>query len=338
VPEGVTLLTGAGGFIGAHLVRRLLDESGPNDAARGDGGRVHVIVRPSTELGRLSPFAERLTIHRIDLADRLEIQRCIRALRPRRVFHLAAETRLPPHPDFSAARGAGAIYLQPALNLLEPLAELAEPPEAVVRAGTIAEYGHAPLPYREQDRAVPSTPYGAGMLATTEAIAMLAPRLPFPVVTARLALCYGPGQAASFLIPALIQACIDRQPMVIRRPADRRDLLHVDDAVDALLHIARLAAKTSNDSARKLDCVNVCTGLAPTMDEVARRIEALTGCPEGFLARAALSDDGKAAAPATLLSSPDLAAERLGWRYRIDLDEGLARTVADEQLMCTKAG
>ena len=322
--EGVTLLTGAGGFIGAHLVRHLFEQ----------GGEVHAIVRPSTELGRLAPFADSLTIHRIDLSDRLEIRRCIRAIAPRRVFHLAAETRLPPQPDFSAARGAAAIYLQPALNLLEPLAELPEPPEAVVRAGTIAEYGHAPLPYREQDRAVPSTPYGAGMLTTTEAIAMLAPCLPFPVVTARLALCYGPGQAASFLVPALIRACLDRQPMVIRRPADRRDLLHVDDAVDALLHIARLAPTAG----RQLDCVNVCTGLAPTMDEVAHRIEALTGCPEGFLTRATLSDEITAAAPATLLSSPDLAAERLGWRHRIDLDEGLARTVAAEQLMCTKAG
>nr|WP_314464609.1 NAD(P)-dependent oxidoreductase [uncultured Novosphingobium sp.] len=316
--EGVTLLTGAGGFIGAHLVRRLLDE----------GGDVHAIVRPSTELGRLSPFAERLTIHRIDLSDRLEIRRCIRGIAPRRVFHLAAETRLPPQPDFAAARASHAIYLQPALNLLQPLAELPRPPEVVVRAGTIAEYGRAALPYREDARAVPSTPYGAGMLATTEAIAMLAPRLPFPVVTARLALCYGPGQAPSFLIPALIDACLSRQPMTIRRPADRRDLIHVDDAIDALLQIARQATRQDVP-----DCVNICSGDAPTMEEVACRIEAMTGCPENFLPRAEPED-----APVELCSSPDLAAGVLGWRRRIELDEGLARTIAGEQLMCTKAG
>jgi dTDP-glucose 4,6-dehydratase/UDP-glucose 4-epimerase len=39
-----------------------------------------------------------------------------------------------------------------------------------------------------------------------------------------------------------------------------------------------------------------------------------------------------------LCSSPDLAAGVLGWRRRIELDEGLARTIAGEQLMCTKAG
>jgi len=316
VAEGVTLLTGAGGFIGAHLVARLL----------GEGAPVHVIVRPSTELGRLAPFAESLTIHRIDLSDRLAIRACIHDLAPRRVFHLAAETRLPPQPDFTAARGTSAIYLQPALNLLEPLAELSRPPEVVVRAGTIAEYGEAALPYREHERAIPATPYGAGMLATTDAIAMLKPRLPFPVITARLALCYGRGQAPSFLIPAMIDACLSHRPMTVRRPHDRRDLLHVDDAVDALLHIARLAPQD-------IDVVNISTGEAPTMEDVARRIEAVTGCGEGVLVRAEIQGD-----PVELRSSPDLAAARLGWRHRITLDEGLARTIADEQSLCTKAG
>lgn len=311
--NAVSLLTGAGGFIGAHLAQRLV--------AAGD--RVHVIVRPSTSLARLAPFVDRLVVHRIDLADRAEIRRCLAGIRPRRVFHLAAETRLPAQPSFAAARAAAGTYLQPALNLLEPLAELAEPPDVVVRAGTIAEYGRAELPYSETRRAFPTTPYGAGMLATTDSIAMLAPLMPFPVVTARLALCYGPGQATSFLIPALVEACLANRPITVQRPLDRRDLLHVDDAVDALLHIARMAP-------RDFGTVNICTGIAPTMAQVAQRIAALAGCAPGIvtLRPAQSTEPGSGGQPTELRSDPARARSRLRWEPLIGFEEGLRRTVA----------
>ncbi|TCM21355.1 UDP-glucose 4-epimerase [Novosphingobium sp. PhB165] len=316
--KSVSLVTGAAGFIGSHLSARLLAE----------GDEVHVLVRPTTSLARLSAIAGNLTIHTSDLRDREATRAQIAAIAPERVFHLAAETRLPPEPSFERARAAIAFYIEPTLNLVEALADLSAPPSVVVRTGTIAEYGDADLPYGEASRPHPLSPYGAGMLATAQYLAMLAPTVPFPVITARLALCYGPGQSREFLVPALIDAAITGRPITVRRPGDRRDLLHVADVVDALLQIAELASG---------DCtlVNVASGEAPTMGEVADRIVAMTGCDPALVTRL---DPLPGDSPVEMRSTTERARVRFGWERRIGLEEGLRQTIAAEQLMRSMAG
>jgi dTDP-glucose 4,6-dehydratase/UDP-glucose 4-epimerase len=310
VPDGRTLITGAGGFIGSHLVRRLLAENRP----------VHLIVRPTTALDRLPPAGGKLRVHRVDLCDRAEVQRQILSISPRRVFHLAANTRLRRLPDEAAAPNHEQ-YLRPAVNLLEALATLDDPPEVFVRAGTIAEYGRARLPYSECSRPDPVTAYGCGMLATTKHIATLARHLAFPTVTARLALCYGSGQARTFLIPALIDACLSRRPITVRRPLDRRDLMHVDDAVDALICLARAVPKGC-------DVINICTGVAPTMATVATLIERLTDCSPGIVELAVTEPEEHSE---ELRCDPGLARKLLGWESRVDLATGLLRTIRAER-------
>src|SRR3546814_11080573 len=81
------------------------------------------------------------------------------------------------------------------------MAEQDRPPRAVVRTGSIAEYGTGPLPYREDQHEEPETPYAVTHVIGTEQLRRLASILPFPVVTVRLALVYGPGQSEDFLIP-----------------------------------------------------------------------------------------------------------------------------------------
>lgn len=309
--KSVSLVTGAAGFIGSHLAARLLAE----------GDEVHVFVRPTTSLERLSGIADKLVIHRIDLADGEAMRGCLPDILPDRVFHLAAETRMSTEPSFTAARDAIDLYVEPALNLVEALALLPDPPSVVIRAGTIAEYGLAEIPYGETGRASPHTPYGAGMLATTHCLGMLAPALPFPVITARLALCYGPRQSLGFLVPALIDSVLSQRPITIQRPDDRRDLLHVSDAVSALMRIAELAPN---------DCtvVNVSSGVAPTMREVAKRIVELTDCdPELVTLRRPLPGER----PVELRCAAELARVRFGWERQVGLEEGLRQTIAAEQ-------
>ncbi|MFC6621432.1 NAD-dependent epimerase/dehydratase family protein [Novosphingobium panipatense] len=311
VRGSVSLVTGAAGFIGSHLTARLV--------ARGDD--VHVVLRPGSNRARLLSVMERVTVHELDLADRSAVRAAIRAACPNRVFHLGAETRLSDQPAFDTARKALPLYVEPAFNLVEELAALPDPPFIVIRAGTIAEYGQAETPYRETGQPLPLTPYGAGMLAATHGLSMLAPILPFPVITARLALCYGPGQSRSFFVPALVDALLSRRSITVARPEDRRDLMHVTDAVEGLLRLADFAPA---------DCelVNLATGMAPTMREVAERVVAQIGCPASLVSFRTLPPGD---VPTRLLSSPDRANRRFGWRARIGLEDGLRATIEAEQ-------
>lgn len=95
-------------------------------------------------------------------------------------------------------------------------------------------------------------------------------RLPFPVVTARLSLTYGPAQSESFLIPSLIRHCLAGEPSTIRHPSARRDLIFVDDVVEALCRLPYADLRGG-------EVVNIASGNAPTMRETVTEILAATG-------------------------------------------------------------
>lgn len=311
MPSSVSFVTGAAGFVGAHLVRRLLER----------GGQVHALVRPSTRLERLAPVLERITLHRLDLADRTALKACLKEVSPTHVYHLAADTRPGAASPIAAVDAAIHSSLTSTLPLVEALTCLSVPPRIMVRAGTLAEYGPTDVPSREDGPVRPATPYGAGMLAATAALDVLAASLPFPVVTARLSLCYGPAQSHAFLLAEAIDAFLDERPIALLAPDDRRDLMHVDDAVAGLMRIADIVPANC-------PVINIGSGHAPRMAEVLDTLRALIGAPEGFVEPAS----GASRRPATQLRTcPELAWHRLGWRCEIGLEEGLVQTIASER-------
>src|SRR3546814_15158544 len=100
--------------------------------------------------------------------------------------------------------------------------------------------------------------YAVTHVIGTEKLRRLAAILPFPVVTVRLAPVYGPGQSEDFLIPAMIRRCLEGQPLTVRHPDDRRDLLHIDDAVHGLMQLSAHKLMGHTD-------VNLSTGDAPRL-------------------------------------------------------------------------
>jgi nucleoside-diphosphate-sugar epimerase len=302
----ICLVTGAAGFIGSHLTHRLVRE----------GAIVHAVLRPGSPVARIAGDADKIVIHRANLEDREAVRACVEQVQPAMVFHLGAETRAGTQRSPAAAQLSVKQLLDPLIGLVDALNDLPRPPAVLVRAGSIAEYGNVPLPYREGVREAPQNAYGAGLLAGTQFLEMLADELAFPTITARLALTYGPGQSHNFLLPALIDACRAGRDFEINRPDDRRDLIHVDDVVEALLVLARPHVRTCS-------LVNIGSGSAPTMRQVAERIMALTGCgPDRVHFAAAQST------PTELRCDASLAKQIFGWEASLSLEDGLARLLS----------
>ena len=255
--ERVCLVTGGGRFFGSHLARRLI--------ARGE--RVHLVVRRDTSLHRIGDRIDQVVVHYVDLRDEDGVRRAVHSANPDFVFHFATPSRGLGGQDVVSARRSVDEIVVPLISLIEAAGDLPRPPRAFIRAGTIAEYGAAPMPFRENQLPQPVTAYGAAMLAGTQLLHTLQPGLSFPVVTTRLALTYGAGQSETFLIPKLVSACLAGEPIRIERPDDRRDLIHVDDVVDAMLAIGETSAVEPG-------AINVSTGIATSMREVAAEIVA----------------------------------------------------------------
>lgn len=290
------LITGGEGFIGRHLRHFLQD--------RGD--EVLVAGRPRTT----SHEGMDTGVLRVDLSDRNAVNAVFAHERFDVVFHLAARTRRESKEDLSHWVGGAEEDLVSLLTVVSAAAASHAPPRAFVRTGSIAEYGHIPLPYREDSREYPTTAYGTALLAGSRYLDAMQPSLPFPVANARLALTYGPGQSPSFLVPRLLRDVPAGREVHVARPDDRRDLVYVGDIVHGLVRLSRGFCGT----------VNLGTGRACTMREVAQIVLRLTGADEHLIRLGP-----PVAAPVELRVDPELAARRIGWTARIALKEGLER-------------
>jgi nucleoside-diphosphate-sugar epimerase len=301
------LITGGAGFIGSHLARRCLAQ----------GNTVHILVRPQTSLFRLQGLGGSLHIHTAELTDRDAMMRLGESIKPQWVFHLAARTRRTPEPDLSDVAASVTEDLLVLTTLLSCFATSASPPRAFIRSGSLAEYGSGHAPASEEQREMPLNAYAAALSAGTHYLQMLRPRLPFPAITARLALVYGPQQDEDFFVPQLIRKCLTRQSAEVRYPSDRRDILFVDDACEALI---RLAAQLPDVS-----LVNISTGVAPSMRELALLIAKETAADPASIMFGA--EHGTGGIP-DFRASPALLHSVMDWRPRFSPDEGIRRCVA----------
>ncbi|MBI3635059.1 MAG: NAD-dependent epimerase/dehydratase family protein, partial [Candidatus Rokubacteria bacterium] len=142
------LVTGASGFIGGHLIERLVVE----------GHTVHALVRP----GRTAPAGARPAEG--DVLDRPSLDRAVGAAAPQAVFHLAAQSL--PVVSWERAGETFDTNVRGTLNVLDAVRAGGGDPVVVVACSS-AEYAVEPggRPIREDDVLAPSSPYGVSKLA-----------------------------------------------------------------------------------------------------------------------------------------------------------------------------
>ena len=301
------LVTGGAGFVGSHLVRRLV----------GQGRRVRVLDDLST--GRMANLAG--CEHQIEFVagDLRRPEDVAAAARDTElVFHLGALPSVPR--SIEDPRTTLAVNIEGTLNVL--LAALEAGSARVVLASSSSVYGDAgPLPRVETTRPVPLSPYAVSKLAAEGLCASFSRARRLQTVCLRYFNVFGPGQdpASPYaaVVPRFMSAIAAGRAIEIDGSGEQtRDFTYVDDVVDA-----NLRAATADLPAGSV--LNVAAGRATTVNRLADSVGDALGCEVRRSHRPARPQEVEH-------SWADVARARdwLGHASRIELDEGLRRTAA----------
>ena len=305
-------VTGAYGLLGSWLVKALLEQ----------GADVTVLRRDITTRSPLVTSGDeaRCAVVTGDLCDEGLLERAIGEYESEMVFHLAAQTIVPV--ANRSPVGTFETNVRGTWMLLE--ACRSQKVEAVVVAASDKAYGNSDaLPYTEDMALRPRYPYDASKAAADLITRSYFHTWGLPVAVTRFANLYGGGDLnRSRLIPEAIAAALSgRSPVIRSDGSPERDYLHVDDAVDAYLAIAGAVL----DGTAVGRAINAGHGKPISVLEVVETICRLVGSDVQPDVRGEAGASGEI--PRQWVD-PSLIRELTGWSAKLDLEQGLRRTIA----------
>jgi len=304
------LITGAGGFIGSHLVERLVDL----------GADVRAMVRYTStgSRGHLRHLpvhrAETVEVYAGNLLDARSVNGAVEGCDV--VFHLGALIAVPysyRHPGEILSTNVGGTY-----HVLEAAREAGV--SRVVLTSTSEVYGTAQ--YAPMDEGHPlraQSPYAASKIAADQLGLSFWHSYGLPVSILRPFNTYGPRQSARAVVPTIITQALASDKVFLGSMYPTRDLSYVGDIVEAFVKIAE-----SPDTVGEV--VNVGSGSEISIGDLSEKIVGMLNKPVEIVfdsqrVRPASSEVGR------LVCDYSKAKSLLGWEPRTSLDEGLRKTL-----------
>lgn len=292
-------VTGANGFVGRHLVPKLLKK-----------GNVSVLIQNGDRRG-VAPELSGCDLVYGDLLDKLSLSMASDA---DVVFHLAAVSFVPlciKDPELAFRVNATGTQ-----NLLEVLRGGSA--ERFVYISTGHVYG-TPNGDKvgESQPIAPNNPYGASKAAAELMVNSYAKTYGLRASILRPFNMYGPHQDADFIIPSIIRQCISSEKIVLGDVRPVRDFLYIDDAADAMI-----AASEKNGGLG--ETFNIGSGSGISVGDVARKIATIAGKPDMPI----ISDRSKyRAAEIMRLVVDNSKILSIGWKPKTSLEDGLLKTI-----------
>ena len=212
------LVTGGAGFIGSHLVKRLLK----------DGHSVHLLLKKSTNCSHLQNELKHLNCHYIDLLDMAELKKLIQSIKPQGIFHLAASNIA------SGVTASDQEVLNTNIlcfkNLVDSVNEIDY--EFLINTGSFMEYGPKTWAVKETDLCEPTELYSISKLSATLYGQAMARKFNKPIITFRLFTPYGPAMQAGRLVYEVINCALKNIDIEVTNREVARDFIFVEDIVD----------------------------------------------------------------------------------------------------------
>lgn len=287
------LVTGAGGYIGRHLVRRLLAE----------GWQVDIVVRAGSARPLAADWVSRVHVHHDD-GSATTLAAALAPARPDIVFHLASLFIAEHRPEQVTALIESNVGF--ATRLLDAMAESGV--TRLINTGTAWQHF-------DGGDYNPSSLYAATKQAFEAILRFYVEARGFRAITLKLLDTYGPEDERPKLIPALLRAARAGTPLQMTPGDSLIDFVHVDDVTAAFLVAARRLLQ-GDDAGNEVYAVR--SGRAVTLRDLVVLVEQATGTT-------LTTTWGARPYRAREVMTPWAGGELLpGWRAAIPLEEGLA--------------
>lgn len=305
-------VTGATGFVGAHIAKALIEK----------GARVVCLQRDNVRANSLDIFnlASKVTVINGALEDFSLMQRVLNEYEIEAVFHLAAQALVG-----AANRSPFSTFesnIRGTYSLLEAC-RITPTVKRVVVASSDKAYGsHKELPYTEDYPLHGLFSYDASKVCTDVISRSFSHTYNLPVTVTRFANIYGPGDLnLSRIIPGTIMSVLKNERPIIRSDGTpKRDFVYVDDVADAYLMLAEKIEDIKGEA------FNFGTNEPVQMLELAKRIILLAG-KEGELEPHVMLQTKIEREIDEQYLAAEKAKNVLGWTPKVDLDEGLKQTI-----------
>jgi len=301
--KSLALVTGGAGFIGSHIVDRLL----------ADGYRVRVLDNFSTGKRENLPESDDLDIITGDVGSIDDVHKAMKDIEL--VFHEAAIASVPK--TINDPLGSHTTNYLGTLNVLEAARQ--QGTRRVVFASSAAVYGDLPeLPKREDMPLKPLSPYAVDKLASEYACQMYTHLHGLETVCLRYFNVYGPRQDPGSPYSGVISIFSDRlkrgeQPVIYGDGEQTRDFVFVSDVVEANIKAATVARAAGR-------VINIATASVVTLNELLKSMSLILNSEFNPRYEKARAGDIRHSSALTVLSR-----EVLDWIPGVDMDEGLER-------------
>ena len=309
------LITGATGFVGSHLARRLVAE----------GKDVHILIRATSSLAAIQDIAGHLTIHRMGSANASAkvyatnaatapatacVTEAITKANPDVVFHLAAMFRAEHAPeDIAPMIEANVTFTT---QLLEGMMQTGA--KTLINTGT--SWQHYPQHYQKASYD-PVCLYAATKQAAEDIITFYCNAHGFRAIKLKLFDTYGPGDTRNKLLNIFKRACESETPIAFSAGEQLIDLVHIDDVINAYQVAAQQAWQLGNATHEKYG-VNSDDPLL--LRDLAERYEAITS------KRLNIAWGGRPYRAREVMQTPTLPRPP-GWAPVITFDAGLSELI-----------
>jgi dolichol-phosphate mannosyltransferase len=297
------LVTGAAGFVGANLVRRLL----------ADGSQVVAAVHKGASPWRLRDLRTDVQCLEGDVRDPQAVAALVAASRPETIFHLAANGAYAWQQDRDQILETN---FTGTVNLIE--AALRYDVRRIVLAGTSSEYGYRDHGPNENEAPEPNSYYAVAKAAATLFAGYVGRTEEIGVGVVRLYSAYGPWEEPGRLVPALVAHARSGRLPSLASPDVARDFVYVTDACDAFVRVAT-ALRSPGDAG----IYNVGSGRQTTLAEIVDVVRRQFGIDEEprWNTMAERSWDTN-----VWVADPTRIRNDLGWIPTVSLAEGIAAT------------